>query len=125
MAQNLSNSEENRLLDLSLANTEVALLTASPGEAGSLTSEVTGGSYARVTPTWAAAASGSKSPSADVVFPQATAIWGLIAHVALVAKTGQPDAGAVRWYGALTASKQIDSGDTFTLPLAQVAASLD
>src|SRR3954451_9458768 len=97
MANNLSNAEENRLLDLSLANTEVALLKADPGEAGSLTSEVTGGSYGRVTPTWSTAANGTKVPSADIQFPQASASWGLVSHAALVAKSGQPDAGSVRW----------------------------
>lgn len=59
----------------------VSLHTADPGNGTSVTggTEVTGGSYARKAVTWSAAASGSKSASASVVFdvPAATTITHL------------------------------------------------
>ena len=68
MPQNLTDSEENRLLDLSLANGDkLALMTVCGTDAAAGT-EVTGGSYARQSLTWAAASGGSKSNSAALLF---------------------------------------------------------
>lgn len=92
----------------------VALYTAAPGEAGGGT-EVTGGSYARVdTPpldaNWSGASGsdGLTDNVSDITFPAPTASWGLITHMAILDAT---TAGNFLFYGALTASKTVNSGD--------------
>lgn len=120
MANNLTNAEENRLLDLSLeAGTKLHLYTDNPGEAGGGT-EVAGGSYAAQVIAWSAAAAGAKAPSADIVFPEATADWGNVTHAAI--KTA---AGAMRWYGPLTNARNVVTGVVFRVPLANLACTLD
>lgn len=57
-----SNAGKNTMLDaFGTAYGYVSAHTADPGDSG--TSEVTGGSYARVAITWSAASAGSKSAS--------------------------------------------------------------
>jgi len=105
-------------------STYLALYTAAPGETGGGT-EVSGGSYAREliydnlsgSPDWtlAAAADGGYqcSNDDDVTFTQATADWGTITHMAVLDAVS---AGNMLLYGALTASKTVNSGDTFKFP---------
>ena len=92
----------------------VALYTAAPGEAGGGT-EVTGGSYARVQrdpldANWTAASAtdGLTDNAADLTYPAPTASWGLVTHMAILDATS---AGNFLFYGALTASKTVNSGD--------------
>ena len=121
---NLSNAEKTRLLGISLTGVQVALLTADPTDAGTLTSEVVGGGYARQAATFNAPAAGATNPAVDVVFPKATASWGVVTHVALVS-TEAGDVGAVRWHGPLNVPKAIDVDDTFTIPAADFDVSLN
>jgi hypothetical protein len=89
----------------------IALYTAAPGETGGGT-EVTGGSYARAAlnpldANWRAPSSGDGTTNnlAAITFPAPTASWGLITHMGAFFD-------AVLWmYGALTASKTVNSGD--------------
>jgi hypothetical protein len=121
---------ENKVLDHVLGNTTytpagtlyVGLWTADDGlEAGTITSEVSGGSYARQSVTFGAASSGSASNSATVTFPAATANWGTVTHVAVMdASTG----GNVIFHGAVTSSKTIESGDTFQISSGNLTISL-
>lgn len=121
MAGSKSNTLENQILDTVLggparsldATVWVALYTAAPTDAGGGT-EVSGGSYARVSVTnnvtnWPAAAGGSKSNGTAIVFPQATANWGTVVAFAVHnhATLDQP----LIW-GDLTASKSVENGDT-------------
>lgn len=95
-------------------------------EAGTLTDEVaTAGStaYARKTVTFAAASSGSSATNATVTFDTATASWGTITHVAIV-DGGTRGAGNVLFYGAVTTSKTIDTGDTFQVTSGNLTISL-
>jgi hypothetical protein len=101
----------------------VALLTAAPSDTGGGT-EVTGGSYARVAVTsslanWAgtqAAASttassgtsGTTSNNNVITFPAPTANWGVASHFGVYDAS---TAGNLIFYGALTTSKSINSGD--------------
>lgn len=101
----------------------VALFTANPTDTGGGT-EVTGGSYARVSVTsslanWAgtqAAASttassgtsGTTSNNAAVTFPTPTANWGVITGVAIFDAT---TAGNLLFWGSLTTSKTVNNGD--------------
>ena len=106
---------DNALLNNTLRATQytapatvyVALFTATPTAAGGGT-EVSGGSYARQSMTFGAAASGQVTSSADCTFPQATAAWGTITSFALfdAATTGN-----MLYFGNLTTSKTINTGD--------------
>lgn len=129
-----SNFLENKLLDHTLrvaAYTQpsglwIALFTADPGEAGSFTSEVgtSGTAYSRKSVTFAAASSGTSATNATVTFDAATASWGTISHVAVV-DSATAGAGNVLFYGAVTTSKSIDTGDTFQITSGNLTISLN
>jgi hypothetical protein len=112
---------ENKIIDHMLRDQSftppsmvyVALFTADNGlEGGTITGEVSGGSYARQAVTLTAASDGESSNSGDITFPTATADWGTITHVALMdASTG----GNVLMYSALDSSKTVNNGDTFKI----------
>lgn len=104
-------------------NLYVGLLTSAPGEAGGGT-EVTGGSYARVTfasslANWAGtqgtgtttASTGTgatTSNNVNITFPAPTASWGVVTHFGIYdAVSG----GNLLLYGTLTISKTINNGD--------------
>jgi hypothetical protein len=115
---------ENALLDHVLgggdftrpATVYVGLWTAALDDTsdGSTAGEVSGGSYARVALTnnatnWPAAAAGAKSNGVAITFPQATADWGTVTYFAIL---DAATAGNILYWGALTASKTIQNGDT-------------
>ena len=57
-----------------------------------------------------AASGGASENSADITFPQATADWGTVTHLALMdAESG----GEMLMHTILDASKVINTGDTF------------
>jgi len=131
-----SNYLENALLDHVLANTAYTQPTlylglflntstnaASNLEAGTLTDEVTtsGSAYARQTIAFDAASGGSADNTATVTFPAATANWGTITHVAVM---DAATSGNVLFYGAVTTSKTIESGDTFQVSAGNLTISL-
>jgi hypothetical protein len=128
-----SNYLENKILDHVLTATAytqpsrfIALFTANPGEDGAFTNEIgtSGTAYARQAVTFAAADSGSSATNATVTFPTATANWGTITHVAVV--DGDTEgAGNVLFYGAVTTSKTIETGDTFQISSGNLTISLD
>lgn len=127
-----SNYLENELLDHVLRNAAmtspttvyVALFTdsASAGEleAGTLTNEVTGGSYARQAVTFDAPASGATANSGAVSFTDMPA--GTVAFVAVMDAS---TAGNVLFHGALSANKTLNSGDTFTIATGDLDITLD
>jgi hypothetical protein len=132
-----SNYLENKVLDHVLTTTSytqpttryLALFTGTSStvlanlEAGTLTNEVStsGSAYARKAVTFAASSNGSSSTNANVVFDTATASWGTITCIAVMdALTG----GNVLFAGALTASKVIDSGDTFQVTAGNLTVTL-
>lgn len=121
---------EDALLDHVLGGTSysqpstlyVGLYTASTGlETNSPSGEVSGGSYARQSATFAAASSGSASTNATVTFPAATANWGTITHVAV---TDASSGGNVLFHGAVTSSKTIETGDTFQISSGNLTITL-
>jgi hypothetical protein len=115
----------NAILDKILRNTEtspfpissvrVSLHTADPGLTGA--SEVAGGSYARQTPTYGAAASALAETTAGVDFTGMPACT--VTHVSL-----WTDTGTFLMSGALSASKVVNAGDTFQLPTAELDVAL-
>lgn len=132
-----SNYLEKKLLDHVLTTTSytapstryVALFKNTSGnaatnlEAGVLTDEISGGSYARKTVTFAAADSvnGSTSNNATVAFTEATADWGTVTHVAIMdALTG----GNVLFWGPITIPKTVNTGDTFQISNGNLTVTL-
>jgi hypothetical protein len=130
-----SNYLENKVLDHVLTTTPytapgtryLALFTnvstnaAANLEAGTLTDEVSGGSYARQTVTFAGASSGTSSTNATVTFPTATANFGTITHVAVMDAL---TTGNVLFWGAVTTPKTIETGDTFQVSSGNLTVSL-
>ena len=134
MAGSKSNYLENKVLDHVLGGADysragtvyVALYTVAPTDAGGGT-EVTGGSYARATVTnnatnFPAAVSGSKSNGVAAAFAQASANWGtVVAFGILDALTG----GNLLYWGDLTASKTVESGDTAEFAIGGIVITED
>lgn len=121
---------ENKVLDHVLTSTSytapstryLGLFTASTGlEANTPSAEVSGGSYARKAVTFAAASGGSSATNATVTFDTATASWGTITHVAIM---DAATSGNVLFWGAVTTSKTIDTGDTFQVTSGNLTVSL-
>jgi hypothetical protein len=132
-----SNYLENKVLDHVLTATSysapstrylalfnnVSTNTAANLEAGTLTDEIStsGTAYVRKAVTFAAASGGASATNATVTFDAATASWGTVTHVAVMdAETS----GNVLFYGAVTTSKTIDSGDTFQVTSGNLTISL-
>ena len=101
----------------------VGLMTSAPSDTGPGT-EVSGGSYARVAVTASLAnfagtqsagstvassgTSGTTSNNGAVTFPAPTGNWGTITHFGVYDAS---TSGNMLAYGALTASKTVNSGD--------------
>jgi hypothetical protein len=123
----ISNYLENKLLDHTLRNTSytspttvyLALYTSNPTDADSGT-EVSGGSYARQTVAFSAAASGTISNSADITFTSMPA--ATVTHVGV---RDASSAGNLLYHGSLSSSKSVDSGDTFKISTGDLDISLD
>lgn len=127
-----SNYLENKVLDHTLRGASgaytapttvyVGLFTSDPTDAGSGT-EVSGGSYARQSVTFGtAASSGSISNTAAVVFATASASWGTITHIGILDNS---TGGNLMYHGAVTTSKTISSGDTFSISIGNLTVSLN
>ncbi len=93
----------------------IALFTAAPSDSGGGT-EVTGGAYARQQVTqldanWnAPAPAGLTDNVNDITFPVATANWGTVTHMAIFDAV---TAGNLLFWRILTASKIVNTDDTF------------
>jgi len=101
--------------------TYLALFTSDPTDAGTGT-EVSGGSYARQSISWNTPASGATTNSADVTFPQATANYGTVTHIGIYDASS---AGNLLYHGALSASKSVETNDTFIVEAGDLSVSLD
>jgi phage tail sheath gpL-like len=142
MSNAASNYVENRTLDFwlngnSLSTTtpgtlNVALFHGTAGavgstgtvldnlEQGTLTDEITLGSYARQTISFGSASSGSISNDQTVTFPTATANYdGDVTCLAIVDGSSN-----VLFYGELTVSKTVTTGDTFQIAIGNCQVSL-
>ena len=97
---------------------KVKLHTADPGASGT-TAEVTGGSYVSQNATFSAASSGSSALSADVPFTGMPATT--VTHISIWDTAGTP-----LFLGgfALTTSKTVGAGDTFTLTASGTSGSV-
>jgi hypothetical protein len=94
-------------------------------EAGTLTDEISTSStaYGRQAVTFSAASSpgGTAATSGTVSWTTATADWGTVTAVAVMDAS---TSGNVLFYGNLTASKTIASGDTFQISSTNLTVSL-
>jgi hypothetical protein len=115
----ISNYLENALINGTLRATTftapttiyVGLFTSDPTDAGTGT-EVSGGSYARKSVTFAAPSNGSSSSNADVTFDTATGTWGTITHIGLLDAL---TTGNLLYHTPLDASKLIETNDIFKI----------
>lgn len=104
--------------------TYIALFTVNPTmPAGTGYTEVSGGSYARVAlaSLWGAASAGSMANSSLISFTTATGSWGTVTGVGI---WDAITAGNLLSAGPLTTSKVIGTGDTFTMPIGDLDATL-
>lgn len=122
----VSNYAENAIINHVFRNTAftspttvyVALFTSDPTDAGTGT-EVSGGSYARQSAAFAAPSDGSSSTSADVNFTNMPA--ATVTHVGIY---DAATAGNLLWHGALSSSKTVNAGDTFTITAGNLTVTL-
>ncbi len=127
----MSNYLEKKLLDHVLTNTAytsptkvyLALFTSDPTDAGSGT-EVTGGAYARQEITFGTASSpgGTSSTTADIVFPVATANWGIVSHVGIYDAS---TAGNLLFHGALNTARTINIDNQLVILAGELTVVLD
>jgi hypothetical protein len=124
----MSNFLENALINATLRNTSytspatvyVALYTSDPTDANTGT-EVSGGSYARTSVTFAAPSNGVSLSNADCTFPQATGNWGTIGWIGLMDAL---TSGNLLYHTALDTTKTIESGDIFKIASGSLSVQL-
>lgn len=124
----MSNYLEDALVNAVLRNTSysspatvyVALYTSDPSE-GNTGTEVSGGSYARKSVTFAAPSDGAAASNATVTFDQATGDWGTVSHFGIFDAS---TSGNLLFYGALTVAKTVGTGDVFTIPSGSLTVTL-
>jgi len=127
----------------------LALFTSAPTDSTTGT-EVSGGGYNRVivsdgtNSVFGAAGSGqitnngtynnstgsnttlTSSGTGVISFAPASASWGVVTSVALVSSASAAlTTSDIIWYGTLTSSKTVDSGDTFQFAASSLTLSLD
>lgn len=105
--------------------TNASTNAASNLEAGTLTDEVStsGTAYTRQTVNFSSAVNGTASTDGTVTWSTATGNWGTVTHVAVM-DGGTVGSGNVLFYGALTSSKVIETGDTFQISSTNLTVSL-
>lgn len=124
----MSNHLENALINATLRNTSytspatvyVALFTTDPTDAGSGT-EVSGGSYARTSVTFAAPSNGASASNADCTFPTCTSTWGTVTHIGLFDAS---TSGNLLYHTPLDTSKTIETGDIFKIASGSLTVTL-
>ena len=124
----MGNYLENALINAVLRNTSftsptttyLALYTSDPTDADTGT-EITGGSYVRQAITFGAPSNGVSTNSSAIEFPQATADWGIISHVAI---RDAVTSGNLLFHTALDASKTINNGDIFKITSGNLSVTL-
>ena len=131
----LSNYAEDKILDhlcgkgardfISPATLAVAMASAVSGsEPVTVTEFADANDYERKAVTFGSAASGSATNSGDVTFPTATGNQGTCTHIAVYDNLTY-GGGNLLFYGALTASKTIETGDTFEIKISNLTVNLD
>jgi len=125
---------ENKVLDHILGATAysapgtvyVSLHSADPTDAGN-GAELSGNGYARKSVTnnttnWPNASSGSKSNGTAITFATATGNWTAATHFGI---WDASSAGNLLYFGALTASKTVQNGDTASFAVGALTITED
>ena len=101
----------------------VGLFTAAPSDAGGGT-EVSGGSYARVNANTSFGSASGTAIANDgaITFPTASASWGTVTHFGVFDAS---TAGNLLYWGALSVSKAVGSGDTASFAIGELDVTLD
>lgn len=124
----LVQAEANRLVDASLGTASYSapttpikarLMTAN-GSATSAGTEVTGGSYASQSMAFGSASAGAAANSGTVSYTGMPAVT--VTGLELWDSAGTPRR---QWWGALTANKTTNSGDTFSFAASSVTATIN
>lgn len=126
MADNLPDVIENQLLDALFGNAsfsvtgdiKLALMTAN-GDDASAGTEVTGGSYARQTIVFDAAASGATQNTSAISFTGMPAVT--VVGIEIYDSAGSPKR---LMYGALTTSRTVTAGDTVQFAIGAIDVTL-
>lgn len=122
----IANFLEDKLLDLVFngsaysgqATVYVKLHTGDPGEA---CTNNAAGETTRQAATVGASASGTVTSDADITWTNVSTSE-TYSHISI---WDASTAGNALWYGALTASKAVNAGDTFTIASGSLTISLD
>ncbi len=127
----LDNAEATRLLNASLGIASYTAPTAplrlslhtTTGSAAAAGTEMAGGSYARqsLASAWGSASNGSITNSAGAVtFSGLPA--GTVTSAEIYDSNGSPRRA---WWGALSASKTVGSGDSLTFPTSSITVNIN
>lgn len=126
----ISNYYENKILNHMIRGTtftpptvRLALHTADPGEAGSTSTEVSGGSYARKNVTFSAAGAGSGTTGVITLSSAADFAGMPSSTIKYLALWDSTRSGNCLWSGPLSANKIVTAGDT--LRISTITVSLD
>lgn len=120
---------ENKILEHTLGITSytapttvyLALFTSDPTDAGTGT-EVSTGGYTRQSISFGTVASGSVSSNADITFGPASANYGTVTHIGVYDASS---AGNLLYHGSLSASKTIETNDSFVVESGDLTITLD
>lgn len=126
----ISNYVETKVMDalfnnisptaLQLASRYIKLHIGDPGEDGTSNAA---GETTRKSITGAASSNGVFTSAADLIWTS-VASTETLSHVSLWDTVG-PAGGNCLWTGALTATKAVNAGDTFTIPTGSLTVTLD
>lgn len=129
MANNVIQVEANNMLAASVGkaaysaptgNVNLALMSAN-GSSTAAGTEISGGSYARLSTSgsWAAASAGSIATNAALTFTNMPGVT--VTGIELWDSAGTP---VRKWWGDLTVHKTTGVGDTLTFPSGSIVATL-
>ena len=101
----------------------LALFTAAPSDTGGGTEVGAGVGYARQSITFSAASGGATANTNTLTFgPCTTSNWGTVTHAAIFdASSG----GNMLWWGALSASRTVNVGDSLQIAIGDLDLALD
>lgn len=124
----------NKLLDYNFGQTSYSvptslyfcLSTTSINIDGTGATEVSGGSYARVSlvnnkTNWGTASNASLTNSTAIQFPESTASWGTITTVFI---SDASSAGNIWWYDTLSPSRTVASATTVLFAIGAVTVQM-
>ncbi len=108
---------------------DIALFTTAPDDAGAGGVEVSGGSYARVNiannlTEWPAAAAGSKQNANQILFAEATALWGTVVALGFYA-VGGTFAGTLMAVGTLDTPTLVNIGQQASFDAGDITLTAD